>query len=195
MYTSLTESAWRGWRERGFPHGSWRVVDGVLQAVPGASPVSLVSRDRYTDFDLSLQWRLPAGSSSGIFYRVIEDVDEPWQSGPEFQLLGGEGHPDSRRPETSCGALYELYEADDVPPCPAGLFNIARLCVTGARVEHWLNGRSVLSVDMASEGFRNRVARSRFRNHPGFARSPEGHIVLQHHGTAAEFYDIRIETP
>ncbi|OGA27358.1 MAG: hypothetical protein A3I01_02440 [Betaproteobacteria bacterium RIFCSPLOWO2_02_FULL_65_24] len=58
-----------------------------------------------------------------------------------------------------------------------------------------MNGVRVLDCDMGSEDFRARVARSKFRDCPRFARVPEGHIVLQHHGTDAWFADIRIDIP
>jgi Domain of Unknown Function (DUF1080) len=62
-------------------------------------------------------------------------------------------------------------------------------------VEHWLNGARVLACDLASEDFAQRVARSKFRAFPQFARAAEGHLVLQHHGSDAWFRDIRIGVP
>lgn len=190
----LTQNAWRGYRQADFPAGSWALDGGFLHALPGTEgAVSLISREVFGDFDLSLEWRLPVGGNSGILYRVTEEYEEPWQSGPEMQLLGGGTHPDSRVPETSCGALYGLYAPAKRAQCVAGLFNIARISISGAWVEHWLNGVRVLSCDMANPEFRARVADSKFRHFPQFARATEGHIVLQHHGSEAWFYNIRIE--
>lgn len=190
----LTQNAWRGYRQPDFPSRSWAIDGGFLHALAGTEPVSLISRETFADFDLSLEWRLPVGGNSGILYRVTEDYEAPWQSGPEMQLLGGSSHPDSRVPETSCGAVYGIYPPGEVPQCSAGLFNIARVSVRGFRVEHWLNGVHVLSCDMASAEFRARIAESKFRHYPRFARATEGHIVLQHHGSEAWFYNIRLET-
>jgi hypothetical protein len=125
---------------------------------------------------------------------VTEEADAPWQSGLEMQLVDDAGHPDGKVPETSRGALYGLQAPHDVPPCAPGLFNIARVSVRGSRLEHWLNGVRVLACDTASEDWMARVARSKFRGFPQFARAAEGHIVLQHHGTEAWFYNVRIET-
>lgn len=161
---------------------SWR---GYAQAV------SLISRERYADFELSLEWCLPEGGNSGILYRVAEADAAPWQSGPEMQLLGG-AHPDSRVPETSCGALYGLYAPQQPVPCPPGRFNSARIALRGSRVEHWLNGVRVLACDLASEECRARVAASKFRHLPDFARAAAGHIVLQHHGSEAWFRGMRV---
>ncbi|HJQ62427.1 MAG TPA: family 16 glycoside hydrolase, partial [Burkholderiales bacterium] len=73
--------------------------------------------------------------------------------------------------------------------------NVARISVRGSQVEHWLNGVRVLSCDLEDREFRARLARSKFRDYPHFARAAEGHIVLQHHGTEAWFHNIRIEWP
>jgi hypothetical protein len=191
----LTPSTWRGYRRPDFPAGSWSVEGEVLHAMPGTEAIDLVSRQRFGDFDLSLEWRLPLGGNSGIFYKVTEELESPWQSGPEMQLLDDARHSDGRAPETSCGALYGLQAPRDVPPCPPALFNVARVSVRGSRVEHWLNGACVMACDVAGADFRMRVARSKFSGYPQFGRATEGHIVLQHHGTEAWFRDIRIEVP
>jgi hypothetical protein len=60
-------------------------------------------------------------------------------------------------------------------------------------VEHWINNELVLLYEIGSDPFRDRVQKSKFKNHPGFARAAEGHIVLQHHGTEAWFRNITIE--
>ena len=192
MEVFLDRSAWRGYRQPDFPAQSWLAENELLHALADRPAISLISRQRFGDFDLSFDWRLPVGGNSGLLYKVIEDGDAPWQSGPEMQLLDDSAHPDGRGPETSCGALYGLYAPQSSVLCPAGLFNIARISVRGSRVEHWLNGVRVLACDLASDDFRARVSRSKFRDLPQFARAAEGHIVLQHHGTAAAFQNIRI---
>jgi hypothetical protein len=191
----LTPSMWRAYGGDEFPATGWRIEGDVLHALPGSDRVQLISRDRFSDFDVSLEWRLPVGGNSGLLYRVLEDGAEPWASGPEMQLLHDAGHPDGQRPETSSGALYDIYAPEERVVCPPGLFNIARVRVSGSHVEHWLNGKRVLAYDLESPEFRARVARSKFRGSPHFARAPEGHLVLQHHGTEAWFYDIRVEVP
>ena len=190
---STPVSAWRGYRRADFPVASWTVEGDTLRALGGAAPVSLISRQRYADFDLSLEWRLLPGGNSGILYKVTEERAEPWQSGPEMQLLGGVSHPDAQVPETSCGALYGLFPPQATPPCAPGLFNIARISVRGSRVEHWLNGVRTLASDLRAPEFAARVKSSKFAGFPAFATAASGHIVLQHHGSDAWFRDIRIE--
>jgi hypothetical protein len=51
----------------------------------------------------------------------------------------------------------------------------------------------VVGCDLSSEELRERLARSRFRDLPQFARLSPGHIVLQHRGTEAWYRRLRIE--
>lgn len=184
-------SHWRAYRGRSFPTNSWSADDGVLRAHADGPPISLASRSRFQDFDLSFEWKLAPGANSGILYRVSETLEAPWQSGAEMQLVDA-AHADARVPATSCGALYGLYAPACIPGVRAGAFNTGRIRVQGSRVEHWLNGALVLACDLASDEFRARLAHSKFRDFPAFARSPEGHIVLQHHASDAWFRNLRI---
>jgi len=189
----LKPGDWRGYRREAFPDECWRAEGETLIARPSKAPVDLVSRERFGDFTLAFEWCLPAGGNSGVLYRVTEEPDWSWQSGPEMQLLDDHGHPDGADPRKSCGALYELMAPEPrLSPAP-GVFHTARVVVRGSYVEHWLQGIRVLECDLEGRGLRALIEASKFAEFPLFARAAEGHIVLQHHGTAAAFRHLRIE--
>jgi hypothetical protein len=50
----------------------------------------------------------------------------------------------------------------------------------------------VAAYDMNSEEFKARVAASKFKAWPQFAKSPKGHIALQNHGDAVWYRNIKI---
>jgi hypothetical protein len=106
--SNSAKDTWRGYRQQGFPEGSWTFADGVLHAHGDATRVDLVSRESYRNFRLSLEWCLPPGGNSVILYRVSEEVDDPSETGPEMRLLDDALHPDAADPKTSCGALDGL---------------------------------------------------------------------------------------
>lgn len=193
MAMELTASEWRGYRRESFPQGSWAVEGRVLRALGAGEPVDLVTRRQFRDFELAFDWRLAPGGNSGVLYRVSEQAEEAWQSGPEMQLLDDLAHPDGRDRLTSCGALYGLLAPRRMALPASETFIKARLRVQGTRVEHWLSQHRVLAYDLADPGLRERIARSKFAEFPGFAAEPEGHIALQHHGSDAWFRNLRIE--
>lgn len=189
----LTDADWRGYRRPDFPAASWIFEDDTLRALGTAERVDLTSRRRYRDFAFSFECRLPPGGNSGVLYRVSEDLAESWQSGPEMQLLDDLRHPDGQNPLTACGALYGLLAPRKTNLPPVDIFIRARVVVRGSKIEHWVNDIPVLGYDLADPVLRERIAASKFKSFPRFAREDEGHLVLQHHGTDAWFRDLRIE--
>ena len=109
--------AWRGFRGESVPPG-WQVVDGELTRVGAAG--DLITRDRFRDFELTLEWKVAPGGNSGIMYRVTEDAGATYETGPEMQVLDDAGHPDGRSRLTSAGSAYGLYAAPAGVVKPAG---------------------------------------------------------------------------
>ena len=72
--------------------------------------------------------------------------------------------------------------------CPAP----STIVVNGKHVEHWLNGKKVLEYELGGAALAARIAQSKFKNMPRFAREKKGYIALQHHGQEVWFRDIRI---
>jgi hypothetical protein len=190
----LTAADWRAYAQAQFPQESWSFEDDILRAVGGKQPVDLITRERYKDFTLSFEWRLPRGGSSGVLIRVGEEAQHAWQTGPEMQLLDDEHHQEGASALTSCGALYGLIAPWHDQRNIANAYHSARVVVRGTLVEHWIDDRQVLGYDLASTELRERVARSRWRECAQFGRLEEGHIGLQHQGTEAWFRKIRIQT-
>jgi hypothetical protein len=189
LFDGRTTAGWRGYRKKEMPSG-WEVIDGALTRVaPGGDIVTI---DQYGDFELSLEWRVSRGGNSGIFYRVSEDLEHPWQSGPEMQVLDDAAHADGRSPLTSAGALYGIYPAKPGVVRPAGEWNAVRLVVKGQQVEHWLNGEKVVDAEIGSPDWEARVKQSKFGAMPRYGRNRSGHIGLQDHGDRVSYRNIRI---
>ncbi|WP_417776351.1 3-keto-disaccharide hydrolase [Stutzerimonas xanthomarina] len=195
MITPLAASQWRAWHGDEFPHDCWRVEGEELHAIAGMRRIDLISLERYRDFVLRLEFALPAGGNSGLFCRVEEDADLSWHSGPEMQLLDDREHSDGREPTTRNGALYGLLRPELETPIEPEQFIEAVLSVRGGEVEHWLDGRRVLRYRLDDPALHKRIADSKFSGYPRFAKATEGHLVIQHHGEAARFRRLSIETP
>jgi hypothetical protein len=191
LFDGHTADQWRAYRGDSLPAG-WQVVDAALTRV--AAGGDIVTREEFRDFALALEWKVEPGGNSGIMYRVAKapELETTWESGPEYQVLDDAGHPDGRRPETSAGACYALYPAPRGVVRPAGEWNEARIVVQGSHVEHWLNGRRVVSYELGSPDWEARVRGSKFVTMPRYGREPRGHIALQDHGDRVAYRNIRI---
>jgi hypothetical protein len=194
LFDGRSTGAWRGYNQEGFPAGCWMVTEGTLKTVPSpGKPCDIITRSRYRDFELALEWKVGAGGNSGILYRAAElPAPEPiWHSAPELQILDDSAHP-TATPQTLTGSLYDLIAPVDKVVRPVGEWNEARVVVRGNHVEHWLNGKKVLEYEMGSDALKARIAASKFRDMKRFAVEKEGHIGLQHHGEEAWFRNIRV---
>ncbi|MDX2352163.1 DUF1080 domain-containing protein [Pseudomonas sp. NPDC077382] len=193
MIERLDASQWRAWHGDEFPIDCWRAAGDELQAIAGTRRVDLISRERYRDFVLRLEFALPVAGNSGLFCRVEEEAQLSWHSGPEMQLLDDRGHPDGREPMTRNGALYGLLRPELETPIEPEQFIEAALSVRDGEVEHWLDGRRVLRYRLDDPTLHKHIANSKFSGYPRFAQAAEGHLALQHHGEAARFRRLSIE--
>lgn len=194
LFDGTTAADWRGYRQKTLPAG-WTVTDGVLGLTGGNGEPSsgdIVTRDEYGDFELRLQWRIAKDGNSGVMYRVSEEYEAPYESGPEMQVLDDAGHPDGKSRLTAAGSCFGLYPAAAGIVKPAGEWNDITIVAEGAHIEHWMNGVKVVDYQLWSPDWRARVLASKFKAWPGYGMSKKGHIVLQDHGNAVSYRNIRI---
>lgn len=188
-----------GWRSFGRPDLSahWYVEDGTLTFTPGKAG-DIITNTVFSSFILSVDWKISEGGNSGIFFNVTEDLPDAYMTGPEYQLLDNRNRDEP--PLEQAAAAYDLYEPTSDESEPAGRWNTSKIVVKGDLVEHWLNGVKVVSYDMGSADFKQRVAESKFSpigpdadvmKH--FAKARKGHIALQDHGDKIAFRNIKIK--
>ena len=190
LFDGTSTSGWRGFRQPSLP-SNWRVVDGALTRV--AAGPDIVSADTFADFELRLQWKIEKGGNSGIMYRVSEDLEHTYESGPEMQVLDDANNREGTDPLTSAGANYGLYPAKRGAVRPAGDWNDVRIVVDGAHVEHWLNGTKVVQYELWSHDWKDRVASTKFKQWPTFGLNRAGHIALQEHDARVAYRSIRLK--
>jgi hypothetical protein len=189
LFDGKTTAGWRGFLQDSVPSG-WQVVDGALTRV--ASGGDILTRDKFRNFELTLEWNIAPGGNSGIFYRGSEDDNAIYWNAPEMQVLDDAGHVDGKSRLTSAGALYDLYPSPAGIVKPAGQWNQVRLVVKGKHVEHWLNGVKVVEYEFGSPDWTAKVKASKFAAHPHFGRNPTGYIGLQDHGDRVAYRNIKI---
>ncbi len=190
LFDGTTTNGWRGFRLDDVPDG-WQVSDGALTRVGGGGDI--ITTEQFGDFELTLEWKVEEGGNSGVLFRVTEEADRVWKSGPELQILDNERHPDGRVPETSAGSNYGLHAPMEDAVHPAGSWNAVRLVVQQHHVEHWLNGVKVVEYDLGTPEWEEMVAATKFDTLPFYGRVPAGHIALQDHGDWVAYRNIKIK--
>jgi hypothetical protein len=189
----------RGYQMDTFPSVAWKVEDGALVAQTDVSNIDLVTKDTFTNFDLTLEWKVSEGGNSGLFYNVQEtsrhesdNGNSPnWLDNFEMQLLDDINFND-KEPKRSAGSLYDLIAPERKQLKPVGEYNTARLMVNNGHVEHWLNGVKVVTYELGSQKLNELINSSKYKDNPNFAKSTTGHIMFQHHGQKVWLRNIKV---
>ncbi len=195
LFDGKTTTGWRNFRKTDVSKG-WQVIDGALCRVDQTAG-DIVTLEQYDNFELQLDYKVPAHANSGIMYRVTEDKTTPWQTGPEIQILD---NTDPGGDSQKSGWAYALYKPADDPKTgkpldttkAVGEWNRLRIVCNGPKVEHWMNGVKYVEYEIGSADWNERLAASKFAKMEGFAKNPKGHIALQgDHGNVC-YTNIRI---
>jgi len=210
LFDGATLDGWRNYGGQG-PIRKWRVENGSLTRTEagvfplwgiikstlfgGGSNDLIYYREKFRNFELSLQWKVAANGNSGIFYLVADETEKnPWLTGLEMQVLDNEGHSDGQIETHRAGDLYDLVAANPETVRPPGEWNDVLIRVQDNRIEHWLNGVRVVEVTRGSEEWNSLVKASKYADMPRFGRADSGYIVLQDHGDRVWYRNIRVRT-
>jgi hypothetical protein len=195
LFDGRTLDAWRGYRRETLPDAGWEIKDGTLRTVAKVKGTELITRKKFNDFEFAWEWRVAPGGNNGVKYFVTEE--RPQSPGPEYQMIDDTGYGAKLGPGHRTADFYEVVPAAaDKPIRPAGEWNASRIVVRGTRVEHWLNGKNVLTYDLGSAAVKDGIEKSKFKGHPGFGEKIAGHIMLTYHQDECWFRNLKIrETP
>lgn len=204
LFDGKTLDGWRGFHNDKAP-GGWAIEDGCIKKIQaqgelGEAGGDLITVDQFDNFEFSVEWKLSKGGNSGIKYLVSENLPPKGKSGVsfEYQVLDDQNHPDAKAGiagNRTAGSLYDLIPASNNKKLnPPGEFNQTRIIVRGNHIEHWLNGVKVVEFERGGEKLKQHIAESKFKNTKGFGETAKGHILLQDHGDAVWYRNIKIRT-
>ncbi len=194
-----------GWKEfqNDDVSDNWKIEDGAMvfhppKNRPDGEIHDLVTKKEFTNFILSLDWKISEGGNSGVMWGVQEDEEfkKPYNTGPEIQVLDNEKHPDAKAGTThQAGALYDMIAPTKDVTKPVGEWNTMVITVNSGEktgsVE--LNGEEVVNFPVANEIWNTMVSKSKFADWDGFGKFIQGKIALQDHGNMVSYRNIKIK--
>ena len=206
LFDGTTMNGWRRIYTSAPPQGGWHIENGCLtverdKGGESANGGDLITVEQFGDFELTFDFCITPGANSGIKYFVNEAIGDPnsgYGYGPEYQIIDDNAHPifatDNVPVGCKVGGLYELIEAPDNKIInPVGEWNTGKIVSKNKRVEHWLNGKRLLTYVLGSAEFNELVQKSKFKDKEGYASVARGNILIQDHGDKVRYKNIKIK--
>ena len=108
----------------------WMVENGILKGPGGAS--NLISEEKFNDFRLSVEFRIPEGSNSGIYLRGRYEVQiqDDYGKQPSNILFGG---------------IYGFLTPNQMAAKKAGEWQSYEITLIGNRVTVVANGKAIIT--------------------------------------------------
>jgi hypothetical protein len=192
---------WQTNSKKSFPNEGWQINQEELILLSGRKGGDIKTKNEYSDFELKLEFKMTRLVNSGIKYFVSQMKNEQnsrieW-IGYEYQIID-DFHQDEIRgfddERGSTAALYLLYAPSKEKHLkPLGEWNSLRIKVKNNRIEHWLNGKEVLSIKTDSKEFEDVVNETKFVNYKDYHKKNEGFILIQDHGSEVHYRNILIK--
>ncbi len=198
-------SSFNGWHlyNAGEIDEPWKLENGAMVFYPPedrakGESYNIVTDKEFTNFVLSLEWKVSEGGNSGIFWGVYEgsQFGQPYLTGPEIQVLDDERHPDAKNGTThQAGSLYDMIAPSQKTVKPAGEWNVVELMINHESNQGHvvLNGEKVVVFPVHGDAWNEMVANSKFADWEGFGAYKTGKIGLQDHGDIVSYRNIKIK--
>ena len=221
LFDGTSLEGWRGYNADVLPPG-WTIQDGVMTFstevvleqdydYKGSKDIIYSARE-FDNFELYVEWNVPPGGNSGIFYHAKEGYDGMPEVAPEYQLIDDENYskfhdiseynislgytqnPNQLQLLQTTGADYAMHEPDTTVKKlnPAGEWNSTRIIFTPEKVEHYLNDILILSFVPWSEDWQARKGKGKWAINEDYGKYETGYIGFQDHGSGLAFRNIKI---
>lgn len=201
LFDGKTPIGWINARTKTFPASGWEIKDGTLTINPETKTKGgggdIVTADKFRNFELIVDFKYTKGANSGIKYFVDTEVSNGSLAsiGCEYQVLDDRNHPDAKAGiggNRTLAGLYDLIAPKNIRDNGNDNWNRAMIIVNGNKVQHWLNGQMTVEYERGNSEWRELVAKSKFKDSPGFGEVKEGRLLLQDHGNYVSYKNIKI---
>jgi hypothetical protein len=199
LFDGKSLDAWRIYKSNAAPKlcvppattACWDIKDGALWKDGNAN--DMITKEEFGDFELELEWKMGKAGNSGVFYRGTEEYNAIYWSAPEYQLLDNIDAADNKRPDHLAGSMYEFSSPPPTAVKPIGEWNQTRIIAKGNHIEHWLNGVKTAEFEVGSPEWEAKLAASKFKAYPNFAKAKKGHFGIQgNHPGELSLRNIRV---
>ncbi len=203
LFDGKTFDGWHIYNTKNEVSDEWSIDNSAMFFNPRQGRTeggkNMVTDKDFTNFKLSLEWKISKDGNSGVFWGVKEDAKyrEAYETGPEIQVLDNSGQSDANIGigKYGAGALYDMVAPSKDETKPAGEWNKYVIYVNHKTNEGtvWLNDKKIVEFPVNGESWDEMVAKSKFKDWDGFGKFATGKIGLQDHGNKVWYRNIKIQ--
>ena len=190
------------------PTPSWEAVDGTIRATPGrGTPVYLLTRDSFSDYDFSFDFKIPEAGNSGVKYRfqgyfvkgkIMEQPGGVQRIEPfalEYQITDDLANRDAlTSADRSSAAVYGYFAPLKKAKVHPDTWHTGRIVAHGMHLEHWLDGQKVLDLDLDKPEVHQAFLATgrRYSEELASQRTRQSPIALQLHDGPVCFRNLKL---
>ena len=177
----------------------WRVIDSVLTFnteqileqdydYKGSRDI-IFGGEMFDNFELYVEWKIPVGGNSGIFYHIREGYQGIPEVAPEYQLIDDENYasihdlkadnervgfenPSELHPLQQTASDYAMHVAASEMKIlnSPGQWNTSRIIFTDNLVEHWLKIKKDYHLSLGQMSGTKRKNSGKWDNMPDYGK-------------------------
>lgn len=193
-----------GWTNEtgGAPGSGWRVEDGLLRMVDPQNGGDLLTKERFTNYVFSFEWRFGRACNSGVKYKIEQPNGKGWV-GLEYQIQDDANVEDGKIAKRRVASLFDVFPASETKSAasfpaptddaPTGEFRKGRIVVFENAVEHWLDDERVLAFNVGDDAWTAAKAESKYKKQATFGTAASSPILLQEHDFPIDFRNVEIQ--
>lgn len=131
LFNGKDTSGWKLRNPQG--HNSWRVHDGILMNTvnKGEHGTDLVTEDKFWNFTVRYEYRIPEGANSGFYLRGRHEI----------QIL--DDYKRGKPSKGGNGAIYNFKEPDVFASKPVNEWQAVEATIMGNKISVTLNGKKI----------------------------------------------------
>lgn len=192
-----------GWvNESGASPQGWAVQDGLLRLVDPHGGRDLLTKESFSNYILTFEWRFGKECNSGIKYKIEQPNQRGW-IGLEYQIQDDLNVDDGRIANRKIASLFDMLAAKEssqnskypapITNEPSGDFRQGKIVVFENQVEHWLDGEKVLAFSIGTNEWEAAKKQSKYKTQKNFGLVSSSPILLQAHGYPIDFKSVTIQ--
>ena len=201
LSSSNSLSGWHIFQNESGEKSGWSVADGVFtfnsEEAKGDGNKSLITDEKFRNFEITFEWKLSPNSNSGFMWGVSEEIqyEHPYMTGPEIQIIDAEIYGDDPKNQIhTTAALYDMIAPDRIMAKAAGEWNSYHITINYDKNQGTVvhNGEEINRFPLQGKEWDNMVKNSKFATMDGFGTYKEGHLCLQDHPGVISYKNIKI---